>query len=199
MRDLETATRLSKKYKVRDAGISGDRAIVLFKNSSKQRMFVYELTEAGTARTQPVVNEEGPEAGTDPETPGGGERPEAEPGETGTPGGNGRPEEGSEGQSSPEAPNPATGGPGGAPGTGEPPGGVEGAGHLEDILSRNGNAPGGQLSQSGGCAISGGNEPAGGALSALATLMLTLTPLSVGRFRERGKRFPSEKQSPPPV
>ena len=167
MRDLETATRLSKKYKVTDAGISGDRAIVLFGNSSDEmRMFVYELTEAGTARTQPVVNEEGPEAGTDPGTPGGGERPEAEPG---------------------------------APGTGEPPGGVEGAGHLEDILSRNGNAPGGQLSQSGGCAISGGNEPAGGALSALATLMLTLTPLSVGRFRERGKRFPSEKQSPPPV
>ena len=142
-----------------------------------------------------MVNEEGPEAGTDPGTPGGGERPEEEPGETGTLGDNGRPEE----EGSPEAPNPATGGPGGAPGTGEPPGGVEGAGHLEDILSRNGNAPGGQLSQSGGCAISGGNEPAGGALSALATLMLTLTPLSVGRFRERGKRFPSEKQSPPPV
>ena len=196
MRDLETATRLSKKYKVTDAGISGDRAIVLFGNSSDEmRMFVYELTEAGTARTQPVVNEEGPEAGTDPGTPGGGERPEEEPGETGTLGDNGRPEE----EGSPEAPNPATGGPGGAPGTGEPPGGVEGAGHLEDILSRNGNAPGGQLSQSGGCAISGGNEPAGGALSALATLMLTLTPLSVGRFRERGKRFPSEKQSPPPV
>lgn len=167
MRDLETATRLSKKYKVTDAGISGDRAIVLFGNSSdEQRMFVYELTEAGTARTQPVVNEEGPEAGTDPGTPGDDGRPEAEPG---------------------------------APGTGEPPGGVEGAGHLEDILSRNGNAPGGQLSQSGGCAIFGGNEPAGGALSALAILMLTLTPLYVGRFRERGKRFPSEKQATSPV
>ena len=204
MRDLETATRLSKKYKVTDAGISGDRAIVLFGNSSnEQRMFVYELTEAGTARTQPVVNEEGPEAGTDPGTPGDDGRPEAEPGETGTPGDNGRPEEGSEGQGSPETPNPGTDSgdrrSGGAPGTGEPPGGVEGAGHLEDILSRNGNAPGGQLSQSGGCAISGGNEPAGGALFALATLMLTLTPLSVGRFRERGKRFPSEKQALPPV
>ena len=187
MRDLETATRLSKKYKVTDAGISGDRAIVHFGNSSdEQRMFVYELTETGTARTQPVVNEEGPEAGTDPGTPGGGEQPEAEPGETGT---------------EPETPGADSGDrrSGGAPGTGEPPGGVAGAGHLEDLLSRNGNAPDGQLSQSGGCAISGGNEPAGGTLSALATLMLALTPLSVGRFRKRGKRFPSEKQAPTPV
>lgn len=191
MRDLETATRLSKKYRVTDAGISGGRAIVHFGNSSdEQRIFVYELTEAGTARTQPVVNEEGPEAGTDPGTPGDDERPEAEPGETGTPGDNGRPEEGSDSGDRRS---------GGAPGTGEPPGGVAGAGHLEDLLSRNGNAPDGQLSQSGGCAISGGNEPAGGTLSALATLMLALTPLSVGRFRKRGKRFPSEKQAPAPV
>ena len=152
--------------------ISGDSVLIGFldRRTNRGSAYVYEL--AATA-SPPVVNEKGPEAGTDPETPGDDERPEPEPGETGT-----EPE--TPGAGSSDRPS------GGAPGTGEPPGGVEGAGHVEDILSRNGNAPGDQLSQSGGCAISGGNEPAGGALSALATLMLTLTPLSAGRFRRKG-------------
>lgn len=171
--------------------ISGDSVLIGFldRRTDEGSAYVYEL--AG-AVSPPVVNEEEPEAGPEPEAPGDDGRPETEPGETGTPVVNEQgPEAGSEGQ----GPAPGTTNPGadsgnrrsgGDPGTGEPPG-SGGVGIPENVLSQNGNEPSGQLSQGGGgCAISGESKSAAGTLSALATLMLTLTPLSVGRFRRKG-------------
>lgn len=217
MRDLDPATRLSKKYKVSTAGISGGRAIVRFGNSSDdQRIFVYELIEAGTARTQPVVNEQGPDADTEPSSPGGEEQPGTAPGEPGTPANDGQgPSGDAQEPSSPggeERPGTTPGEPGTPADDGQGPSGdARQQGSvvvIEETLESDepgsqgieggvGNAGDGlpPRSGSGGCAISGENR-----FASPAFLAMTLVPLLFfGRFRKSGKRFPSEKRFSPPV